>query len=167
MQTNTSNTQLQDALAKLPREKQPERDLWTGIELALEQSEQVYETSSSKRPVWIASAASFALVAMLGWIGFQQFPSNTLPEQSAALVQSLSEQHQYQKDTLLVKYEGQVAISDDWQQQLQELDDAADAIKTALDQDPANPALIRMLHHTYQQQLALIERVHAPKWQQI
>ncbi|WP_346993140.1 hypothetical protein [Alteromonas gracilis] len=47
------------------------------------------------------------------------------------------------------------------------MDDAADAIKTALKEDPDNSALIKMLHHVYQQQIALIERVHAPKWQQI
>ena len=44
---------------------------------------------------------------------------------------------------------------------------AADAIKAALENDPNNMALLRMLQSVYQQQIDLIERVHAPKWQQI
>ena len=76
-------------------------------------------------------------------------------------------QQQQQVSSLLASYQSTPALTEDWQQQLKELDDAADAIKTALKEDPDNSALIKMLHHVYQQQIALIERVHAPKWQQI
>lgn len=33
--------------------------------------------------------------------------------------------------------------------------------------DPDSTALLDVLQHIYQQQSLLIERVHAPKWQQI
>ena len=79
----------------------------------------------------------------------------------------LSSQHQTQRDQLLVSLEGQPALTENWQEQLQELDDAAAAIKAALAQDPNNAALLKMLQNVYQQQISLIERVHSPKWRQI
>ena len=168
MQTMSSEQRLQDAVAKLPREKQPQRDLWRGIELGIEHSGNKTESSSTSKPIWFASAASFVLVAMLGWYGFQMPQQESqLRQESAALVEALSAQHQTHIDTLLEQFEGQDAVTENWQQQLQELDDAAVAIKAALKEDPANTALLKMLQHIYQQQIALIERVHAPKWQQI
>lgn len=92
-----------------------------------------------------------------------------LPERARgqALVNVLSRQHEQQKQQLLVRFQDQTAVTDDWQTQIQELEDAAAAVKLALKQDPDNTALLGMLQHIYQQQLLLIERVHAPKWQQI
>lgn len=169
MQQHNAQQRLDDALAKLPTEKQPERDLWKGIELGLEQPVMDIPARTNRKPVWLASAASFALLAMIGWFGLGGGSQGQadLSAQSAALVQSLTQQHQTQVNALLVKFEGQTAVTENWQQQLQELDEAAVAIKAALAQDPANTALLQMLHHVYQQQIALIERVHAPKWQQI
>jgi hypothetical protein len=57
--------------------------------------------------------------------------------------------------------------TDNWQQQLKDLDEAEKAIKEALQDSPNNPALLGMLKHVYQQELAIIERVHAPTWQAI
>ncbi|AGH47072.1 hypothetical protein C427_4973 [Paraglaciecola psychrophila 170] len=48
-----------------------------------------------------------------------------------------------------------------------ELDDAADAIKTALENEPNNMALLKMLQSVHQQQINIIERVHSPKWSQL
>jgi hypothetical protein len=168
MQTMKSEQHLQNALAELPLEKQPERDLWRGIELGIERP--IVETSATtkNKPVWLASAASFALIATLGWFGFQSAPTQpNFGQESAALVEALSAQHRSNVDALLVEFEGQAAVTENWQEQLQELDDAAGAIKLALKEDPANTALLQMLQHIYQQQIALIERVHTPKWQQI
>ena len=79
----------------------------------------------------------------------------------------MSKQFETQKASLLVAYQDQNAVADNWQGQLAELESAADAIKAALQNDPNNMALLRMLQSVYQQQIDLIERVHAPKWQQI
>ena len=165
MQANSKESVLEDALTKLPREQQPDRDLWRGIELALEEPQK--PSNESKSSIWLASAASFALVVSLGWYTLLQSPINDLSEQSAAIVESLSVQHQDSVSALLVNFEGQQAVTENWQDQLRQLDEAALAIKGALEQDPANTALLMMLQHVYQQQIALIERVHAPKWQQI
>jgi hypothetical protein len=95
------------------------------------------------------------------------FKTENTQADTYALIEALSTQQQQQVNSLLASYESTPALTQDWQQQLKELDDAADAVKLALKEDPDNSALIKMLHHVYQQQIALIERVHAPKWQQI
>ncbi len=66
-----------------------------------------------------------------------------------------------------MQYQNQPALTDNWQQQLTELEDAERAIKQALENEPENPALLKMLAQVYQQQLDLINKVHAPKWQTI
>lgn len=168
MQTSKAEQQLNRAIECLPKDMMPERDLWRGIELGIEKPETIEPSSRPSQPVWLASAASFFAVAMLGLLVWQyQAPNNDFSAQSAALVEGLSMQHESQLNTLLVKFDGQQAVTENWQQQLHELDSAADAIKAALKEDPANKALLQMLQHVYQQQIDLVERVHSPKWQQI
>lgn len=152
---------LQQQLEALPEQQQPEKDLWRGIELAINQS-QPYTNSARKR--WYAMAASLLVVGFAGWLSWQ------MPQQAAdaeSLATLLSSQHQQQKQALLVSFKGQQALTNNWQEQLLELDDAAEAIKKALQQEPDNPVLLKMLQQVYQQQIDLIETVHAPKWQQI
>lgn len=72
-----------------------------------------------------------------------------------------------QKQSLLVQYQSQAALTDNWQVQLKELEDAEQAIKQTLENEPQNKALLSMLAQVYQQQLDLINKVHAPRWQQI
>ena len=161
-------SELANKINALPKEKRPERDLWKGIELGLE-TESKNNSSASKMPMqWPALAACVIAVAVLviytlGGGG----KGNPAVIDGEMLVQALSKQHEEQKQVLLTRFDGQAALTEDWQQQLTELDEAANAIKLALEQDPDNTALLGMLQHVYQQQLLLIERVHAPKWQQI
>ena len=169
MTKNKFDDALNQQLEALPNEKQPQRDLWRGVALALENDAESKTTRPRQRSGWAAMAACVALIAMVSWYGLQQPP--TEPGAQAitgdALVKALSQQHEQQKQALLVEYTDTPALADNWQQQLDELDDAAAAIKAALAQDPDNTALLRMLQNVYQQQITLIERVHAPKWQRI
>jgi hypothetical protein len=165
-----SETRLRQQLDALPREMQPERDLWQGIELALanesspnELASQTSSPSKHSRPGWLAVAASIALVGFIGWMSLSLQPEI----KSEQLVAALSAEHEQQKNALLVKFQDQPALTDNWQQQIKELDDAAVAIKKALQQDPNNIALLKMLQSAYQQQINLIEKVHSPKWSQI
>lgn len=192
MQTSNTQARLDEAIANLPQEKMPNRDLWKGIELAIESDGLSLDSTnttltSSKRGTsfWIASAASFALIAMIGWTGWQGLAGNNalfvndrnsqnndslngeLLNDSVALVNALSAQHESNVNALLVEFEGQEPVTENWQKQLSELDAAAEAIKVALKEDPANTALLGMLQTVYQKQIDLIERVHAPRWQQI
>ncbi|MCP3702828.1 MAG: hypothetical protein GY954_07855, partial [Alteromonas sp.] len=116
---------------------------------------------------WMAIAASVCLVTVLWFAAPFAFKADENRSDGYALIDAMSMQQQQQVNSLLASYESTTALTEDWQEQLKELDDAADVIKAALKDDPDNSALIKMLHHVYQQQIALIERVHAPKWQQI
>lgn len=164
---------LQQDIDKLTMDIKPQRDLWQGIELGIERAEQMTsESSASRRPVrWqYAVAASFSLFAFVGWFMSQQMTTQpgTLDQPTIIeLANNMSQQHETQKESLLVSFQDQPALTENWQEQLTELDDAADAIKAALKQDPTNTALLKMLQQVYQQQISLIERVHSPKWRQI
>jgi hypothetical protein len=162
-----SSTKFEQALVKqlsdVNKEQQPDRDLWPGIELAL--SSEVADTTrvAVGKKMYLV-AATVAMFGLIGWLSInQQLVSHTGDD----LVASLSQQHLEQKNALLVRFQDQPALTQNWQSQLTELDDAAGAIKTALENEPNNMALLKMLQSVHQQQINLIERVHSPKWSQI
>lgn len=160
MSKQALNEAISQALSNLDKEKAPDRDLWPGIEQAISRD---HTPHIKHRSGLVAVAASIFVVSVVGWMGFvggQQL-------QGKALVAAISQQHQDQKQTLLIRFKDQPSATQNWQQQLQELDEAADAVKKALEQEPNNPALLKMLSHVYEQQMTLIERVHAPAWSQI
>ncbi|MGP5157834.1 hypothetical protein [Pseudoalteromonas prydzensis] len=136
----------------------PQKDLWPGIEKALAHAPQ----PQVKASLWpkITGVAACSVAALLA---VQLLFSGAEPATSVAM----SEYFTQQKQTLLVQYQNQPALTDNWQQQLAELEDAERAIKQALENEPQSPALLKMLAQVYQQQLDLINKVHAPKWQQI
>lgn len=151
---------LNEELKNLPQEQAPERDLWIGIERAISKPKaQAYTASKT----FVGLAASFMVVSIVAWFSFQSGKSI----QGYDLVTALSEQHQAQKQALLVQYRDQSSATENWQEQITELDQAAEAIKKALKEEPDNPALLNMLKHVYEQQMNLIERVHTPRWNQI
>lgn len=168
---------LQDKVRALPKEIQPKKDLWQGIDIALTPAGQaqnsVVEERKSAAVVNIfgnsgmrnlALAASVALVAVLGWNGLQKSPELA---PTSNLVSHMMQQHDEQKSVLLASLSESAELTDNWQSQLQELEQAASAIEAALQNDPDNITLLKMLQQVHQQQLALIERVHAPVWQEI
>ncbi|MDN4502349.1 hypothetical protein QX776_08040 [Alteromonadaceae bacterium BrNp21-10] len=150
--------QLKKQIDQLSQSTAPNRDLWPGIEMAISR-----EQSTKPRPYW-AIAAGVAMLCGVGWMTLQMDPTVSANKN---LVVVLSAQHQQQMQALMVSYQDQPALTDNWQQQLQQLDEAALAIKKALQQEPQNVALLKMLQQVHQQQIDLIEKVHSPKWQQI
>lgn len=157
--------ELKQQLADIHKDKQPDRDLWAGIELAISQDDAnkqgMQSVGGSK---WYLLAATIAIFGLIGWLSLGQQPVSLTGDE---LVASLSQQHLQQKNALLVRFQDQPALTQNWQEQLTELDDAAEAIKKALKNEPNNMALLRMLQNVHQQQIGLIERVHSPKWSQI
>lgn len=150
--------------AQLPAEKLPQRDLYKGIEFAINAPQ---TTIASGKSIVYGLAASVCLVALVGYFSYQTGAENSGQQVIQQVVQQMSAQHAEQKQSLLASYAGTAEMTQNWQQQLSELDDAADAIKQALENDPNNIALLKMLKRVHEQQIALIERVHAPAWQQI
>lgn len=165
--SNSNKPSIDDHIEQLRKDKSPDRDLWAGIEYSINESTtQKDETGFGKRliqkPLY-AIAASVLVAVVVGYVSFQ---SGRL-ESGQELVLTMSQEHSSQKNALLTSLEGQPTTTVNWQEQLEELDQAANAIKKALDNEPNNAALLKMLQKVYQQQITLIERVHAPAWQQI
>jgi hypothetical protein len=174
---------LQHKVTDLPGQMQPERDLWQGIDIAL--ADRVSEQRASQQTSvkknagldsafdsineWfsfkpMALAASMMLVAFLSWNSLNTTVPNT---QSTHLVSQMMLQHEEQKSVLLASFAETPELTSNWQVQLQELEKAAKDIETALQNDPENITLLKMLQQVHQQQLELIETVHVPAWQSI
>ncbi len=154
---------LKDKLDELPDEIQPRRDLWPEIDLALE--DQIQNAGRNNSTRWMGIAAS---LAVLGIVGLLSLNISTEPKSEYSeinhLMDSMSEQHESQKQFLLTSYEQQPALTNNWRDQLNELDGAAILIKTALEEDPSDTRLIKLLQQVYQQQIKLIQSVHQPEW---
>ena len=177
---------LQQKVEGLPQQLQPARDLWQGIDIALTERELEHEAHGSdkvligqKKPStgakvvdlsdWfslkpMAVAASFSLVAFISWNTFNGPVNQSGPSQ---LVSQMMLQHDEQKSVLLASFSERPELTSNWQAQLQELEEAEKAIESALQNDPENIALLKMLQQVHQQQLELIEAVHLPVWQTI
>lgn len=167
IQMSKADKTLSQRVLQMPKEQQPERDLWRGIELGITSDEDAFEQHSNTYRRWGSVAALLGVFSVLWFFTFEIDERERASPNNYALVEVQSAQQQQYLTTLLASYEKTPALTENWQQQLNELDEAADAIKKALKEDPDNTALIKMLHHVFQQQIALVERVHAPKWQQI
>lgn len=154
---------LTQQIKHLEREKFPERDLWPGVELALVEEIDEHERDKGLQKFRLL-AASILVVGVLGWLSFS---TSNRTVNSDDLVASLSEQHFAQKQALLMQFKDQPALTKNWREQLNVLDEAEIAIKSALQNEPNNIALLKLLQNVYQQQISLIERVHSPKWLQI
>ncbi|MDK1289034.1 hypothetical protein [Pseudoalteromonas umbrosa] len=143
---------------------EPQRPLWQGIDKAINtQSDTVHTNKAVKvHGVW-RQVSALAAATCIGMC--VMYFSLSMPEQNNMV--QMSKYFEQQKQILLVQYGNQPALTNDWQVQLQELEEAEQAIKLALENDTQNAALLQMLAQVYQQQLDLIERVHQPRWQEI
>ncbi|MGS0534638.1 hypothetical protein [Pseudoalteromonas sp. SaAl2] len=150
---------LTQSLNEIEPELAPEKDLWPGIERAIAKPK---NETKAKNSGWnkLAAIAACTVAALLTAQLFIKTPQTNS-------VVAMSDFFAKQKQSLLVQYEGSPAVTDNWQQQLNELEEAESAIKQALENEPNNSALLSMLAQVYQQQLDLINKVHAPKWQTI
>lgn len=136
----------------------PSNDLWPGIEKAINHQ----PTMHNKGNLW----AKISAIAACVFVGVFSWQMLVKPEQQNTLA-AMSDFFEQQKRGLLVHYQSQPALTINWQSQLQQLEEAEQAVKLALQNNPENAALINMLAQVYQQQLALINKVHTPIRQKI
>jgi len=150
--TENFEKSLRDKISQLPRNTVPDRDLWPGIEMA------ILPKKRTLLPRLAVAASLILAVTTAYWVVDvrSRYPNND------QLIAQLSESHRQQIHALEVAFKNTDSLTDNWQQQIGDLDRAADAIKKALRQDPDNTALLKMLTRVYQQQIDLLERVHTP-----
>ncbi len=169
MNNQISEQDLQNELAKLPQEMSPERDLWPGIERAIQinaqqQTEKPLSALSGRPLAW---AASVVAAVLLTWGILTPVPQdNSSP---LNLVTVMQQDFEAQKNAMLVSF-GQPKMSElpvEMQTQLTQLASARLAIEKALAEDPTNSDLLNLLNWTQKQEISLIKQLYSPQWQTI
>ncbi len=150
-----------DAIKK-PSQHHPERDLWPGIEHAISQQGDQLNERTVKRVSWMSGAGMAAGFLALGLVVSSQWRGG-----NENIASQMTAQFETQKKSLLVSYQDTPAVIQNWQGQLADLEKAEEAVLKALESEPKNQALLKMLANIYQQQIDLINKVHAPKWHTI
>ncbi len=164
MKKQISEQALNEQVSALSQEITPERDLWSGIERAIQHAPQQNKNKTKMMPVaWAASVIAAVLVT---WLTFT--PTVNEPGKVDALT-VMTQTFEQQKSTMLVSF-GQPKITElpkDMQEQLQQLAGARKSIENALRDDPNNIELVNLLRWTQLQELNLLEQLYTPKWQSI
>jgi hypothetical protein len=165
--SDLSEQALQSYLDNLPKEMTPERDLWQGIEHAIEHLQHERSDKKLSNMVRFSWAASVIAAVLISWITFG--PQQAKVNNEFNLVASMQQTFEQQKQSLLVSFGAEMVtpLSQDMLAQLAELASARETIKKALTEDPNNVDLINLLHWTQQQELDLIEQLYRPTWQSI
>lgn len=159
---------LQEAIEQLPKEIAPERDLWAGIEKAINQSA-TSTGNSDKRKTFtpVAWAASIVAAVLLTWVTLG--PEQVISKPQVNLVAAMQQDFEQQKQTMLVNFGApdikQLPIA--MQTELVKLSSAQSTISKALADDPNNSDLLNLLRWTQQQELDLLKQLYSPQWQRI
>jgi hypothetical protein len=153
-------------VAELPSEITPERDLWSGIERAIQVNAPHQYSSVTKPLVPIAWAASIVAAVLLTWVNLAPQLGTNSP---LTIASTMQQDFEKQKQTLLVSF-GQPKLNKlapEMKDQLAKLASAQASINKALIDDPTNADLLNLLRWTQQQELDLLEQLLSPQWQSI
>lgn len=168
MNNKMSEQDLFKKVDELPTEMVPERDLWLGIERAIQGKQQSDIVSNSPKKILpMAWAASVVAAVLVTWLSFS--PSPQISQPSVNLVAEMRQNFNQQKQAMLVNF-GQPQISQlpkEMQEQLAQLASARQSIETALLSDVNNSDLLNLLRWTQKQELELIKQLYSPQWQSI
>lgn len=172
-----NDQQLQQQIDALPKEMTPSRDLWQGIEKAINQPQaNKLTTKPMMAPASMAWAASIVVAVLVTWLSFK--PNSVLPngdEQSLtasvsqSLVATMNDDFAQQKSLMLASF-GQPDITklpQAMRTQVEQLEQARASIEKALANDENNVDLINLLRWTQQQELELLKKLYSPQWQTI
>lgn len=187
---------LADKANSLPHELTPERDLWAGIERAIQNKPQQLAPeligSASKRRAFapLAWAASVIVAVLVTWLSFSPMGEQEKPLMALTndanqpsdktvvndeLVTMIQDNFAEQRQAMLVSF-GQPDLKQlpiKMQTQLTQLAQARLAIEKALQNDKNNVDLMNLLRFTQQQELNLLQQLlpytgsQSPKWQTI
>ncbi|MBL4942625.1 MAG: hypothetical protein JKY81_13315 [Colwellia sp.] len=187
MNKQISDQGLASQVDKLPKEIQPQRDLWSGIERAIQgKNQQDASEVKHNNIIPMAWAASLIAAVLVTWIAFKptslqlSTPLLVSNEQASstsdmALASSMQSSFQQQKQTMLVSYGApdMTNLPISMQNQLTALAQARQTIKKALTNDSTNVDLLNLLRFTQQQELNLLQQLYPymnnknAQWQRI
>lgn len=156
---NSPKTSLQQMIDALPREVTPARNLWPGIDQAI--NSDAHASHFSRR--WALAACITLMVGLSLYFGLRQ-PVPALPDLALEdYISGLQNEHQRSKQAILVEFQQQQALYPQWQDQLHELEQAENVVYDALRRDPDNRELLNILRDVQAKQLKLIDAVFAPQ----
>ena len=178
---NTPNPRnLDDALANLPRELAPPRDLWPQVARAIAAAPAASAPPPARAPWPFALAASLAIVGLLGALvwSLQRTPAGTalLAQQSGNVARdpaALPASHAQARDTAYVA--ARTALEKTFRERLVLLAPATRArveadleiirkanadIGAQLARDPASPLLLQLMRSTLRQEIELYTNVN-------
>jgi hypothetical protein len=174
MNKQKSDQTLDAQVNKLPKAMQPQRDLWPGIERAIQdKSQEDVMVAKSNYKLPMAWAASFIVAVLVAWFSFSPTKlmlstplvattNEALQSDDGSLISLMKASFQQQKQEMLVSY-GQPDLTnlpEKMLAQLFELSQARKTIEKALTSDKNNVDLLNLLRFTQQQELNLLQQLY-------
>jgi hypothetical protein len=150
---------LQELIDALPREVSPARDLWPGIDHAINLP---LRHAASYRPYALAASVLLVLGLSLYYGARQPIPVLVDPAIDE-YISGLQSEHQRSKQAVLVEFQQQQPLYSRWEEQLHQLEQAENVVYDALRRDPGNRELLNILRDVQAKQLKLIDAVFAPQ----
>lgn len=144
---------LQKQIEQLDREMVPKRDLWPGIEQAIASQPRF---APQRANPWLKVAAGFAPIALVAGLVWQMYAQQTPVYNPVVAAYSA------QKQKLLQVASHQQPLISNFDESYAELEQAEKSLIKALQNQPEDPALLKMLSQVYMQQIELIEKAHKP-----
>ncbi len=158
-----SEHELDQLTAALPREIEPEQDLWPSLEARLPERRPVKKRQMSRPNRMLAMVAALALVVVVGWRVMLVPDNSSVPmavnETPTTDAMTLPVQYEIAQQYETIKAEQLAQISPhsetfgDWQYQMVSWDQAIDQVSGALEYYPDDPRLLAQMQGLYEQQL--------------
>lgn len=154
-----NDDKLNKALGQLPREMQPDRDLWPGIE------GRIQRRRAAARPVWGYGLAASLLVAVAAgglWAGFHMQKQGAEPGVVVASGSSvpsdpyLAQRAAFAEQSVQTATDLSPATRAVILKNLRIIEGSLQDIQAALDKDPNNPRLRALLFDLYQNEARLL-----------
>lgn len=155
---------LESAAAQLPREREPARDLWPGIEARI--------GARGRIPPALAAAAAVAALALAAWLALPERPAPgpALPVAKVPDIRPTAQEsaagvdRAYRDAVLAVAGDAELdSLPAEARQgvraELARIDEAQRSIHRALRSDPDSAHLVALLVSTHEQRLNLVQRL--------
>jgi hypothetical protein len=159
--------ELRRSLRALPRERDPGRDLWPGIEARLDPAAASHR-HGGRRWMRFGAGIAAALVVAIGWlVGFGSHPPTPAAPPVVVLPAMQKTPLAREADALSLEFRlalqpfDAVGLPPPLAAAAQELDHSALQLRAAIEVHPEAPWLLDRLRHTYHQRLRLAQRAVA------
>lgn len=167
-----SDKQITQQAQQLPKDIQPEHDLWPNIANRIKDLPQ--EQPRAKQNTWLPLAMAASLLIAIGALGFAGYTNVQLQQQleqtadSEAKVQALIDAIEQPYQTARTSYLQALATQEQQlsaeerevvRKNLEIINNAADEIRAALVKNPNDPLLMEALILTHNKELALLNQL--------